>query len=128
VSSIIRDEHGRFVQVVQPKLWQAASVSRSRDRTERIRRARRQEKARLATTDWMSSLDRRGICELEATGIEWCSVERWLEVLDPRDAFAARRLVQQALQALADDGLPQRQRFDLRDELYRRMIAAGIVE
>ena len=59
--SIIRDEHGRFVPVVRPKLWQAASVRRSRDRTERIARARKQRKAKLATTQWMSELDRRGI-------------------------------------------------------------------
>jgi hypothetical protein len=128
VSSIMRDEHGRFVQVVRPKLWQAASVKRSRDRTDHIGRARKQRKAKLATTQWMSNLEAKGICELEATGIEWRSVERWLDALDPREAFVARRLVQQALQALVDDGLPQRQRFELRDELYRRMIAAGIVD
>ena len=42
--SIIRDEHGRFVPVVRPKHSQAASVKRSRDRTDRIARARKQTK------------------------------------------------------------------------------------
>ena len=37
--SIIRDDHGRLVPVVRPKLWQAASVKRSRDR-DRLHRAR----------------------------------------------------------------------------------------
>ena len=60
--SIIRDEHGRLVPVVRPKLWQAASVKRSRDRTDCIARARKQRKAWLATTQWMNELDRRGIC------------------------------------------------------------------
>src|SRR4029078_7891386 len=96
--SIFRDEHGRFVPVVRPKLWQAASVRRSRDRTDRIERARKQRKARLATAQRMSELDSRGICELEATGIDWCSVERWLEALDPHEAFAARRVVKQVMQ------------------------------
>ena len=84
--SIIRDEHGRFVPVVRPKLWQAASVTRSRDRTDRIGRARKRSKARLATTQWISELDRRGICCLEANGIEWLSVEAWLDALDPGPA------------------------------------------
>ena len=69
--SIIRDDHGRLVPVVRPKRWLAASVKRSRDRTDRIMRSRKQRKARLATTQWVGELDRRGICELEATGIPW---------------------------------------------------------
>src|SRR5688572_29317604 len=127
MNSIFRDEHGRFVPVVRPKLWQASSVSRSRDRTDRVERARKQGKARLATTQWMSELDRRGIHELEATGIDWCSVERWLDALDPREAFVARRLVKQVLHALADGEVPLRERLEARNELYRRLIAAGIV-
>ena len=43
--SIIRDDRGRLVPVVRPKRWQAASVKRSRDRTDRIARARKQRKA-----------------------------------------------------------------------------------
>ena len=101
--SIIRDDRGRLVPVVQPKGWQAASVKRSRDRTDRIARARKQRKAWLATTQWMNELDRRGIAELEATGIAWRSVERWLDALDPREVFAARMVVKQVLQMLADD-------------------------
>ena len=54
----------------------------------------------LATTQWMNELDRRGIAELEATGIPWAAVERWLDALDPREAFAARMVVKQVLQAL----------------------------
>ena len=126
--SIIRDEHGRFVPVVRPKLWQAASVTRSRDRTDRIGRARKQSKARLATTQWLSELDRRGICCLEANGIEWLSVEAWLDALDPREAYVARRFVKQVLRVLVDDEAPQRERFEVHNELYRRLIAAGIVD
>ena len=88
--SIIRDDRGRLVPVVRPKCWQAASVKRSRDRTDRIMRSRKQRKARLATTQWMNELDRRGISELEATGIQWAAVQRWLDALDPREAFVAR--------------------------------------
>ena len=126
--SIIRDEHGRFVPVVRPKHWQAASVKRSRDRTDRIARARKQTKAWLATTQWMNELDRRGIAELEATGIPWAAVERWLDALDPREAFAARMVVKQVLQTLADDKAPLRERLEARNELYRRLIAAGVVD
>ena len=76
----------------------------------------------------MNELDRRAIAELEATGIPWAAVERWLDALDPREAFVARRLVKQVLQALADDEAPLRERFEARNELYRRLIAAGIVD
>ena len=126
--SIIRDEHGRLVPVVRPKRWQAASVKRSRDRTDRIARARKQRKAWLATTQWMSELDRRGIAALEATGIPWAAVQRWLDELEPREAFVARMVVKQVLQTLADDKAPLRERFEARNELYRRLIAAGIVD
>ena len=125
---IIRDERGRFVPVVRPKLWQAASVTRSRDRTDRIGHARKQSKARLATTQWISELDRRGIYCLEANGIEWRSVEVWLDALDPREAYVARRFVKQVLQVLADDEAPPRERIEVYNELYRRLIAAGIVD
>jgi hypothetical protein len=64
---IIRDERGRFVPVVRPKLWQAASVTRSRDRTDRIGHARKQSKARLATTQWISELDRQGFIAWKRT-------------------------------------------------------------
>ena len=125
---IIRDERGRFVPVVRPKGWQAASVMRSRERTDRIERARKQSKARLATTQWMNELDRRGICYLEANGIEWRSVEVWLDALDPREAYVARRFVKHVLEVLVDDEAPQRERFEVHNELYRRLIAAGIVD
>jgi len=75
-----------------------------------------------------SQLDRRGIAALEASGIPWTAVQRWLDELEPSEAFVARRLVKQVLQALADDKAPLRERFEARNELYRRMIAAGIVE
>jgi hypothetical protein len=128
MSSIIRDERGRFVPVVRPKLWQADSVRLSRERTDRIGRARKQQEARLATTQWMSELDRRGICDLEVNGIEWRSVEVWLDALDPREAYAARRFVKQVLQVLADDEASPRERMEAHNELYRRLIAAGIVD
>ena len=76
----------------------------------------------------MGELDRRGIAELEATGIAWAAVQRWLDALDPREAFAARMVVKQVLQALADDEAPLRDRLEARNELYRRLIAAGIVD
>jgi hypothetical protein len=126
--SIIRDERGRLVPVVRPKRWLAASVKRSRDRSDRIMHARKQRKAKLTTTAWVGELDRRGICELEATGIAWGSVEHWLDALDPRDTFVARLVVKQVLQTLADDKARPTERFEARRELYRRLIAAGIVD
>jgi hypothetical protein len=126
--SIIRDEHGRFVSVVRPKLWQADAVKRSRDRTERIARARKYRKAWLATTQWVNELDRRGVAALEATDIPWAAVQRWLDGLQPHEASAARRLVKWVLQVLADDEAPQREQFEARNELYRRLIAAGIMD
>jgi hypothetical protein len=125
---IIRDEHGRFVPVVRPKRWQAASVGRSRERSERIAQARDVRKRRLATTRWLHDLDRRGIAALEASGIPWASVERWLDDLASREAFVARRIVTWTLQTMADDATPSRERFEARNELYRRLIAAGILD
>jgi hypothetical protein len=126
--SITRDEHGRCVSVVRPKLWQADAVKRSRDRTERIAQARKQRKTWRATTQWMSELDRRGIAELEATDIPWEAVQRWLDGLAPQEASAARRLVEYVLEVLADDETPQREQFEARNELYRRLISAGIMD
>jgi len=128
MTSVIRDEHGRLVPVVRPKLWRAASVKSSRDRADCIARARKQRKTWLATTQWMNEVGRRGICELEATGIEWRSVERWLDAVEPREAFVARRLVKQVLHVLADGEVPLREWLEARNELYRRLIAAGIVD
>ena len=112
---------------MRPKSWLAASVKRSRDRTDRIMRSRKQRKAKLAATQRAGELDRRGIYELEATGIAWRSVERWLDALDPREVFVARMVVRQVLQTLADDTARPAERFEARRELYRRLIAAGIV-
>ena len=126
--SIVHDKNGRFVPVVRPKLWQSASVKRSRERTERIAQARKQQKAWSATTQWLEELDRQGIAALEATGIPWEAVQRWIDALEPREAFVARTVVKQVLKTLADDKAPPRERSEARNELYRRMIAAGIVD
>ena len=126
--SIMRDENGRLVPVVRPNQWQPISVKRSRERTDRIAAARKRRKAWLATTQWMRELDRRGIAALEATGIPWAAVQRWLDELEPREAFVGRRFVKHVLQVIADDETPLREQFEARNELYRRLIAAGIVE
>ena len=126
--SIIRDEHGRLIPVVRPKLWQAASVKRSRDRADRIARVRKRRKTWLATTQWMNELDRRAIAELDTTGIPWSAIERWLDALDQREAFAARMVVKQVLQTLADDKARPAERLEARRELNRRLIAADIVD
>ena len=110
--SIIRDERGRLVPVVRPKFWQADSVKRSRDRTDCIACARKQRKTWLATTHWLNALPRRDIAELEATGIPWSAVERWLDALDQREAFAARMVVKQVLQTLADNRARPAERFE----------------
>ena len=128
MTSVIRDEHGRLVPVVRPKLWRAASVKSSRDRADCIARARKQRKTWLATRQWMNEVDRRGICELETTGIEWRAVERWLDALDPREAFVSRMFVKQVLQTLADDKARPAERFEARRELYGRLIAAGVMD
>ena len=36
----------------------------------------------------------------------------WLDALEPREAFAARRFVKQVLQVLADDEAPPRERIE----------------
>ena len=126
--SIERDTRGRLVPLVRPKRWTAASVNRSRDRTERIAQTRKQRKGRLATSQWMNALNRRGIAELEATDIGWAAVEQWLEALAPREVFVSRLFVKQVLDTLADDKAPLRDRLEVRNELYRRLIAAGIVD
>ena len=128
MDSIIRDDHGRLVPVVRPKFWQAASVKRSRDRTDRIARARKQRKTWLATTQWMNELDRRAIAELEATGIPWAAVQRWLGEVHPAEAFMSRMFLKQILLVLSDDQAAPRERFEARRELYQRLIAAGILE
>ena len=125
---IIRDDRDQLVPVVQPKRWSASSIERSRERSDRIARARLEAKKRLATTQWMNDLDRRGIAELEATGVPWSAVERWLDALGQREAFAARMVVTQVLQTLADDKARPVERFEARRELYRRLITAGIVD
>ena len=56
------------------------------------------------------------------------SLEHWLDALDPREAFVARRFVKYVLQTLADDKARPAERFEARRELYRRLIAAGIVD
>jgi hypothetical protein len=128
MQSIIKDEYGRLVQVVRPKSWQASSVKLSRERTDRIARARQQRKTWRTTTQWMNELNRHGITELEATDIPWAAVQRWLDELGPHESFAARRLVQYVLEVLADDKAPQRERLEARNELYKRLIAAGIMD
>ena len=97
-------------------------------RADRIARARKRRKTWLATTQWMNDLDRRAIAELEATGIPWSAVERWLDALDQREAIVARMVVKRVLQALADDKARPAERFEARRELYRRLIAAGILD
>ena len=126
--SITRDARGKFVPVVRPKRWKASSLVRSRERSDRIATARIERKKTLTTTQWLQGLDRRAIAELEATGIPWSAVERWLGALDQREAFAARMVVTQVLQTLADDKAQPAQRFEARRELYRRLIAAGCVD
>jgi hypothetical protein len=128
VHSIIRDDRGRLVPLVRPKLWRAPSVKRSRDRADCIARSRKQKKAWLATTQWTSELDRQGIAELEETGIPWAAVERWLDALDPGEVFAARLALKQVLRALGDSEATRAERFEARRELYSRLIAAGIVD
>lgn len=103
-------------------------MRRSRDRTDRIGHARKRLKAKLATTQWICELDRRGIYELETLGIEWLAVEAWLDALNPQDASAARRFVKNVLQVLSDQEVPPRERGEAYNDLYRRLIAAGIVD
>ena len=126
--SIIRDEDGRLVPVVQPKRWQSASLKQSRQRTDRIALARKRRRAWRATTEWINALDRRGIAALEEAGIPWAAVQRWLDGFEPPEAGAARRILTWVLRVLADDGVPLRERFAACNELYGRMIAAGVID
>jgi len=128
VHSTIRDEHGRLVPVVRPSHWQGSTVKRSRERTARIEQAREARKRWLATTRWMNTLERRGIAALEASGIPWMAVQRWIDELHPREAFTGRRLVTWVIEALGDHKASSAERFEARRELYRRLIAAGILE
>ena len=76
----------------------------------------------------MNELDRRAIAELEAAGIPWSAVERWLDALDQREAFMSRLFLKQILLVLSDHQAAPRERFEARRELYRRLIAARIVD
>ena len=126
--SIIRDDHGRFVPVVRPKRWNASSVVRSRERSDRIATARMERKKRLATTQLLQEVDRRAIAELEATGIPWAAVQRWLDEVHSSEAFMSRLFLKQILMVLSDGQAAPRERFEARRELYQRLIAAGILD
>ena len=97
-------------------------------RADCIARARKQRKTWLATTQWMNELDRRAIAELEATGIPWTAVQRWLDEVHPSQAFMSRMFLKQILLVLSDDQASPRERFEVRRELYQRLIAAGILD
>jgi hypothetical protein len=125
---MIRGDRRWLVPVVRPKRWQAASVKRSRERTDRIMHSRKQQKARLAETQWLNALPRQGIAELEATGIPWAAVQRWLDQVHSGEAFTSRMFLKQVLLVLSDDQASPRERFEVQRELYRRLIAAHIVE
>ena len=126
--SIIRDDRGRLVPVVRPRGWQVSAIRRSRERTDNIMRSRKQRKAWSATTQWMNELDARAIAELEATGIPWAAVQRWLDEVHPNEAFMSRLFLKQILMVLSDGQAGPRKRFEARRELYKRLIAAGIVD
>ena len=92
-------------------------------------RARKQRKARLATDAMGERAGSPGHSpSWKRPASRGRSVERWLDALDPREAFAARMFVKQVLQTLADDKARPAERFEARRELYRRLIAAGIVD
>ena len=126
--SITRDARGKFVPVVRPKRWKASSLVRSRERSDRIATARIERKKTLTTTQWLQGLDRRAIAELEATGIPWAAVQRWLDEVHPREAFVSRMFLKQILLVLSDDQAAPRERFEARRELYQRLIAARILD
>ena len=128
MTSIVRDSFGRYVPLVQPKKWNEGSIRRSRDRTERIARAKAQHKASLTTAEWMSSLDGRAIARLEADGIPWVAVQRRLDEIHPGEVFTSRMFLKQVLLVLADDQVSPRERFEVRRALYKRLIAAGVVD
>ena len=62
------------------------------------------------------------------TGIPWAAVQRWLDEVRPSEAFTTRLFLKQVLLLLSDDEASPRDRFEAERELYRRLIAAGIVE
>jgi hypothetical protein len=76
----------------------------------------------------MNTLERRGITALEASGIPWMAVQRWIDELHPHEAFTRRRLVTWVIEALGDHKASSAERLETRRELYRRLIAAGILE
>ena len=126
--SIIRDEHGRLVPLVRPKSWQPASLQRSRERSDRIARVREDRRKWAANTQLLNELDRSAVAQLEEGGIAWAAVQRWLDEAGPRQVFAARLVVKQTLQVLADQKATARERIAAHNELYRRLIAAGILD
>lgn len=128
MTSIVRDKSGRYVPLVRPKQWNEQAVKRSRDRTERIAQAKNQRKAWLTTTEWINSIDHRAIAGLEAQGIPWAAVQCWLDEAPPADAFAGRMLLKQVLAVLVDNQALPKERTEVSRELYRRLIAAGILE
>ena len=128
MTSIIRDRFGRYVPLVQPKKWSEGAIRRSRDRTDRISQAKAQHKARLTTTEWMNSLDSHAVANLEADGIPWAAVQRWLDESHPSAGFASRMFIKQVLLVLRDPQASSRERFEIRRELYRRLIAAQILD
>lgn len=126
--SITRDARGKFVPVVRPKSWKASSIVRSRERSDRIAIARMEQKKRMATTQLLRELNPCAIAELEAAGIPWAAVQRWLDEVHPSEAFMSRRFLKQILLVLSDEQAAPRERFEARRDLYQRLIAAGIVD
>ena len=102
--SIIRDDRGRLVPVVRPKRWQAASVKRSRDRSDRI--------ATRAETAEGDGWRRRSGCR-RAGSPGHCRAGGDRHPVGGRPAlarrgrpargFRGRMFVKQVLQVLADD-------------------------
>lgn len=126
--SVFRDRFGRLVPIVRPKSWRDSLVRRSRERTDRIARARKGRAQWRATTAWEQTLDRQAMRRLQEMGIEWSSVVRWLDDIEPGEAFAARRLVTHVLQVLSNATATSRDRAEAYHELLRRLIAAGVAE
>ena len=52
----------------------------------------------------------RAIAELEATGIPWAAVQRWLDEVHPGEAFTSRMFLKQVLLVLSDDQASPRER------------------
>ena len=76
----------------------------------------------------MNALPRQGIAELEAAGIPWAAVQRWLDQVHSGEAFTSRMFLKQVLLVLSDDQASPKERFEVQREIYRRLIAAGIME